>query len=80
MRLCDACNQNSAARVGCHGTDTWSGRGCMVYSARTLRDAAKVALKVFKKGPTYDGAVQREQYILELFSDPKHNIGKFSEP
>jgi len=27
-----------------------------------------------KKGPTYDGAVQREQYILELFNDPKHNI------
>jgi len=50
------------------------GRCCMVYSARTLRDGAKVALKVFKKGPTYDGAVQREQYILELFNDPKHNI------
>lgn len=33
-----------------------------------------MALKVFKKGPTYDGAVQREQYILELFNDPKHNI------
>lgn len=53
------------------------GRCCMVYSARTLRDGAKVALKVFKKGPTYDGAVQREQYILELFNDPKHNIGKY---
>ena len=52
------------------------GRCCIVYSARTLRDGAKVALKVFKKGPTYDGAVQREQYILELFNDPKHNIGK----
>ena len=54
------------------------GRCCMVYSARTLRDNAKVALKVFKKGPTYEGAVQREQYILELFNDPKHNIGTSS--
>ena len=55
------------------------GRCCMVYSARTVRDNSKVALKVFKKGPTYDGAVQREQYILDMFSDPKHNIGKKSQ-
>ena len=51
------------------------GRCCMVYSATTIRDNSKVALKVFKKGPTYDGAVQREQYILDIFNDPKHNIG-----
>jgi len=50
------------------------GRCCMVYSATTIRDNSKVALKVFKKGPTYDGAVQREQYILDIFNDPKHNI------
>ena len=49
----------------------------MVYSATTIRDNSKVALKVFKKGPTYDGAVQREQYILDIFNDPKHNIGMF---
>ena len=52
------------------------GRCCMVYSAKTLRDNAKVALKVFKKGSSYDGAVQREQYILDLFNESKHNIGK----
>jgi len=50
------------------------GRCCMVYSAKTLRDNAKVALKVFKKGSSYDGAVQREQYILDLFNESKHNI------
>ena len=52
------------------------GRCCMVYSAKTLRSGDKVALKVFKKGSAYDGAVQREQYVLDLFNDPKHNIGK----
>lgn len=52
------------------------GRCCMVYSAKTLRDNSKVALKVFKKGSSYDGAVQREQYILDLFNESKHNIGK----
>ena len=51
------------------------GRCCMVYSAKTVRDNTKVALKVFKKGSTYEGAAQREQYILDLYSDPKHNIG-----
>lgn len=55
------------------------GRCCMVYSAKTLRDNAKVALKVFKKGSSYDGAVQREQYILDLFNESKHNIGKKCE-
>jgi hypothetical protein len=53
------------------------GRCCMVYSAKTIRDDTKVALKVYKRGPTYDGAVQREQYILELFHEAKHNIGEF---
>ena len=52
------------------------GRCCLVYSAKVIRDGSKVALKVFKKGPTYDGAVQREQYILDAFNHPKHNIGK----
>ncbi len=49
----------------------------MVYSAKSIRDGSKVALKVFKRGPTYEGAVQREQYILELFNDHKHNMGKY---
>lgn len=52
------------------------GRCCLVYSAKTVRDNAKVALKVYKKGPTYEGAVQREQYILELFDDACHNMGE----
>ena len=51
-------------------------RCCLVYSARSVRDGTKVALKVFKRGPNYDGAVQREQYILDAFQNPKHNIGK----
>jgi hypothetical protein len=39
-----------------------------------------VAVKFFKRGPHYEGAVQREQYILEtLGADPKNNIGEFDE-
>ena len=52
-------------------------RCCLVYSCRSLRENTKVAVKFFKRGPHYDGAVQREQYILEtLGADPKNNIGK----
>ena len=48
-----------------------------MYSARSARDGTKVALKVFKRGPNYDGAVQREQFILDAYQNPKHNIGKY---
>ena len=48
-----------------------------MYSARSVRDGTKVALKVFKRGPNYDGAVQREQFILDAFQNPKHNIGTY---
>ena len=48
-----------------------------MYSARSVRDGTKVALKVFKRGPNYDGAVQREQFILDAYQNPKHNIGKY---
>ena len=51
-------------------------RCCLVYSARSVRDGTKVALKVYKRGPNYDGAVQREQYILEALQNPKNNIGR----
>ena len=48
-----------------------------MYSARSVRDGTKVALKVFKRGPNYDGAVQREQFILDAYQNPKHNIGTY---
>ena len=51
-------------------------RCCLVYSARSVRDGTKVALKVYKRGPNYDGAVQREQYILDAFQQPSNKIGK----
>ena len=41
-----------------------------------MRDGTKVALKVYKRGPNYDGAVQREQYILDAFQHPSNKIGK----
>ena len=50
------------------------GRCCLVYLAKSIRDGTKVALKVYKRGPTYDGAIQREQYILDCLSDPKNNL------
>ena len=30
--------------------------------------------QVYKRGPTYAGAIQREQYILDCLSDPKNNL------
>ena len=36
-----------------------------------------MALKFFKRGPHYEGAVQREQFILETIgADPTNNIGE----
>ena len=33
-----------------------------------------VALKFFRRGSNYEGAVQRERYILDTFQDPQHNV------
>jgi len=49
----------------------------LVYSCRSLRENTKLALKIFKRGVFYEGAVQREQFILETVgSDPENKIGK----
>lgn len=54
-------------------------RCCLVYSCQSLREEAKFALKFFKRGPSYYGAIQREQYILETIgADPENNMGKLS--
>lgn len=50
------------------------GRCCVVYSGEATRDASLVALKFFRKGSNYEGALQREQYILDNFHDPSCNI------
>ena len=55
------------------------GRCCVVYSAHSIHnDAVQVALKVYRVGQNYDGALQREMYMLELLRDRKHNIGEIS--
>ena len=47
------------------------GRCCVVYSGSPLRESPKsgvqVALKFYKRGSNYDGAFQREQFILDRF-------------
>ena len=53
-------------------------RCCLVYSAHSIRDDSQVALKFYKRGRSYEGALQREQYILEFLKDPKHNVGESS--
>lgn len=50
------------------------GRCCVVYSAHSVRDSSRVAIKFFKRGSSYEGALQREQYILEMFKDPVHKL------
>jgi len=51
-----------------------TGRCCVVYSGSAVRDGSMVALKFFRRGSNYEGAVQRERYILDTFQDPKHNV------
>eukprot|EP00096_Caligus_rogercresseyi_P011551 TRINITY_DN4561_c0_g1_i1.p1 TRINITY_DN4561_c0_g1~~TRINITY_DN4561_c0_g1_i1.p1 ORF type:complete len:443 (-),score=116.70 TRINITY_DN4561_c0_g1_i1:64-1392(-) len=46
------------------------GRCCLVYSAESIRDGVRVALKVYRKGSNYEGAFQREMSILERISTP----------
>ena len=33
-----------------------------------------MALKFFKRGAEYEGALQRERYVLERLSAPHHNL------
>ena len=51
-----------------------TGRCCVVYSGSAVRDGSMVALKFFRRGSDYEGAVQRERYILDTFKDPQHNM------
>ena len=37
-------------------------------------DGSPVALKFYKPGPDYEGALQRERFVMDRFSDPQHNI------
>ena len=53
-------------------------RCCIVYSGHGIRDDAKVALKFYKRGRTYEGALQREQHILDVLKEPEHNIGNIN--
>ena len=39
-----------------------------------MRDGTLVALKFFRPGSTYDGAIQRERYILDTFVQVQANI------
>ena len=43
-----------------------------MYSGSDLGDDSLVALKFFRRGSEYEGAVQRERYILEHFTEPQH--------
>jgi len=51
-----------------------TGRCCVVYSGSDVQDGSMVALKFFRRGSNYEGAVQRERYILERFNEPEHNL------
>ena len=39
-----------------------------------MRDGTLVALKFFRPGSTYDGAIQRERYILDTFVQVQANM------
>ena len=41
--------------------------GHTIQISNKVRDGTLVALKFFRPGPTYEGAVQRERYILDTF-------------
>ena len=51
-----------------------AGRCCVVYKAVAVRDTSLVALKCFRRGPSYEGAVQRESFILERMAGTAANI------
>ena len=46
----------------------------MVYKAVAVRDGTVVALKCFRQGSNYDGAIQRENYILTTLGQAGNNI------
>ena len=46
----------------------------MVYSGVSVFDGSPVALKFYKPGPDYEGALQRERFVMDRFSDPQHNL------
>ena len=50
------------------------GRCCVVYSGVSVFDGSPVALKFYKPGPDYEGALQRERFVMDRFSDPQHNL------
>ena len=50
------------------------GRCCVVYKAVAVRDGSVVALKCFRQGSNYDGAIQRESFILDTYSKAGNNI------
>ena len=50
------------------------GRCCVVYSGVSVFDGSPVALKFYRQGPFYEGALQRERFVLDRFSDPQHNL------
>jgi hypothetical protein len=56
------------------------GRCCLVYSAHSVvNDSIQVALKVYRVGPNYEGALQREQYMMAVLADRKYNVGEWEE-
>ena len=50
------------------------GRCCVVYKAVAVRDGSLVAIKCFRRGECYEGAVQRERFILEKYAQTRANI------
>ena len=44
-----------------------AGRCCTVFRAEAVRDGAPVAVKVFRAGRQYEGAVGRERQVLDRF-------------
>ncbi len=56
------------------------GRCCLVYSAHQVGvggGAGRAAIKCYRRGAAYDGAVRREAYVLAaLGKEPPNNIGE----
>jgi hypothetical protein len=44
-----------------------------------VNDSIQVALKVYRVGPNYEGALQREQYMMAVLADRKYNVGEWEE-
>ncbi len=37
-------------------------------------DSIEVALKVYREGPNYEGALQREQYMMQVLAEKRYNV------